>query len=313
MKPRDRPWGLWLLVALLLALSIGPAIFNWQLIAGYAAIPTEAVTLLREESFAGAGEVARNSGAGLAIGEDGTFYIADATGRQLIRLAPGASATRLVVGRPPAGASPLVEPVAVALAPDGHVLVLDLPTGWVHFFTREGVWKRALPLASPGARALAVDAAGNLYIGDTGALVVRKYGPDLQPDPTWGWDPAKPGVAETGDAQGLGATTSGLLLVHVDSAVALDAAGRNRAWHRLVGRTGVLTGGSDGRFYLADGATNRIWVLDSEARTVARLVGREAEEIFAQPRAAVRRGDALYVLEESRVRVFQWVTPTVRP
>jgi sugar lactone lactonase YvrE len=67
----------------------------------------------------------------------------------------------------------LLDPAAVAVDAEGHVLILDAQTGSVRRFTADGRWLATLtapeaagpPLTNP--RDLQVDAAGCLYIADT--------------------------------------------------------------------------------------------------------------------------------------------------
>lgn len=101
---------------------------------------------------------------GLAVGPDGTLYVAEAVGRAVLRFAPdGAFLGALGIGT-------LSEPVAVVVRPNGDLDVLDAERGEVVRFTPEGSERLRFggDLAMYRPRGLALAANGDLYVADTG-------------------------------------------------------------------------------------------------------------------------------------------------
>lgn len=106
---------------------------------------------------------------GLALGSDGTLYVAD-TGNHAIReVLPDGSVTTLAAG---AGSSVFQAPSALAIGPDGSVYVSDCPAGAVDRISPAGaVSVYASALDCP--QGLAMGSSGTLYVAESGDSVVK--------------------------------------------------------------------------------------------------------------------------------------------
>jgi len=133
----------------------------------------------------GTGAAARFSGqVNVAVGADGTLYVADTGNLSIRKITPAGVVTTL------AGGSNFSRPVALAVDSAGNVYVVDssairkiTPAGAVTTLAgqvqtrgaRDGAGGDALFNAPQG---VAVDGAGTVYVADTGNATVRKITPD---------------------------------------------------------------------------------------------------------------------------------------
>lgn len=216
---------------------------------------------------------------GLAVDGSGNLYISDAQSHRVRRVAPNGTITTFAGnGRPnflgdggPAASSALNQPQAVAVDASGNVLIADtnnsrvrrIVAGVINTIAGNGQFKvagdggpaTAATLNVPAA--VALDAAGNLYISDTGAHRIRRVAPD--------------GIISTFAGNGLGYSGDGgaatAAWLNRPSGLAFDSpgnlliadAGNGRI--RRVDRLGVITtvaGGGTASGSAADGgpATN---------------------------------------------------------
>jgi DNA-binding beta-propeller fold protein YncE len=68
----------------------------------------------------------------------------------------------------------------------------------------------------------------------------------------------------------------------------------------------MLAASPDGRLYMSDISTNRVWVLDREGKIIGRVVGTHpTDSLFGQPRGVAIHAGNLYVLNDSRVTVYR--------
>ncbi len=299
--------ALWGTVALLVLATLVPAALSWRLIAGYAALATLPVQIESELSFrAPPGAPPFHDGQGLAVAADGTVFAADLAGGRLLAFAPGAPEGRVFAPAP--GEPALRRPCGVALTPDQEqVYVLERLTGMVVVYDRGGGLVRTAQLASPGARGMAVDAAGRVYIADTGLDLVRRFTPDLEPDLGWG-DAATPGASRLGSALGLAVLNDSLYasIPETLEVVLLNPNGRIRSRVPSRGYASWLTATPDQRLLMSDISTNRVWLLDGDGQAVGRLISAvPGEALFGQPRGLAVQGTRLYVLNDSRVTVYR--------
>jgi DNA-binding beta-propeller fold protein YncE len=139
-----------------------------------------------------------------------------------------------------------VEAWALAIDQNGHILVLDSETGWVHVFDTNGAFLRKwggpeLKLYKP--RALAVGRNGTVYIADTGGRRVLALAPDGTLQATFG----DQRTGAIGDAMLM--EPSGIAVANDNTLLVADAA------------AGLI------RHYAADGALLELWAIGVEAAT----------------------------------------------
>ncbi|MCB0072171.1 MAG: TIGR03663 family protein, partial [Caldilineaceae bacterium] len=142
----------------------------------------------------------------VAVGQDGTRYIADSGNHRIVVLAPDGTFVRalgsfceLSTGNgcvDPDGAGPLEtgdgqfnEPWGVAVDDAGQVYVADTWNGRIHVFDADGTFVRKWgyfngtngelgdPYALFGPRGIAVDGQGNLLVADTGNKRILQFTP----------------------------------------------------------------------------------------------------------------------------------------
>lgn len=299
--------ALWCTVAVLVLATLVPAALSWRLIANYAALALLPVQTESEMSFqAPPGTPPFHDGQGLAIAADGTVFATDLAGGRLLAFAPGSVEGHIFAPGP--GEPALRRPCGVALTPDQRqVYVLDRETGLVFVYHRRGGFIGAEQLASPGALGITVDAAGRVYIADTGMGLVRRFGPDLKPDLSWG-DSVTPGGAHVGGVVGLAVLDHELYasIPETHEVVRLDRNGRIRSRTPSRGNAGWLAATPDRRLLMSDLATSRVWLLDGDGQTVGRVTSAiPGEALFGQPRGLAVQGSRLYVLNDSRVTVYR--------
>jgi DNA-binding beta-propeller fold protein YncE len=166
-----------------------------------------------------------NKPRGVAVDGSGRQYVVDSRNHRIeIRDKNGALIKRF--GKKGTGDSQFTEPCGIALDKQGNVYVADtfysidpkggLPWGRVEKFSPEGVfmssWGRGPAQGDLfGPRDLAVDAAGNVYLSDTGNGRIVKYGPDGSFKAQWGKKGR--GKGEFDEPFGLAVDQEGLLYV----------------------------------------------------------------------------------------------------
>ncbi len=144
----------------------------------------------------------------LAVGPDGSIYVAD-SGNHRIQVFDQNGNFILTWGSPGAEPGQLNEPWGVAVAQDGTVYVADTWNHRIQAFSSTGQFLRTFgsfanvqydAQAEPGKfwgpRGIAIDAAGNLYVTDTGNKRVQKFSPNGQFLQAWGGGGIIPGAFE---------------------------------------------------------------------------------------------------------------------
>lgn len=301
------------LVVVLLLITAVPAVLGWRLIAAYAALPEFPAAIERTINLSSATISPPASGEGIAVAPDGAIFVADLSGGRLLAFPDGTEASGSVLSDGVGGQ--VLRGFGLALSPDGTIYFLDNPTGLVHIFTRTGELLGSLPLGSPGARSIAVDDIGNIYVGDTGAQVVRKYLAGGKSDRSWG-DDSSPGSVRLGGncATGLAASRGNLYVACPYALLVLDEHGKLLTSRATPGPTGMLAAGSNGTIYASDIVTNRVWVYSQDARVLGRIVAADrGADIFGQPRGlALTREGRLYVVNDNRITVYSFQVPGKR-
>lgn len=295
-----------LLLAALLVVTVAPALAGGRLIAGYAAIPRIVAQHEWDALLTARGQLPLSGGQGVVVDGEGAIYLAEQGRRRLVAFPQGISIGSKVLAER-AGDVPLRSPYGLALGPDSNLYLLDSGNGFVHVFRRSGELVRSMKLALPGARVLAVDGAGAIYIGDTATEMVRRFLPSGEIDTNWG-DPRTPGATIVGQAIGIAIVDGRVFVAVPERLVCLDERGRVVWARQPVGNTGWLAPGPSGTLLMTDDWGARVWVLNTAGDTIARVTGSdESGQLFAQPRGIAydERNGRLYVVNENRVSVYQ--------
>lgn len=283
------------ILAVLVVATIWPVVFSCRLISHYAAVPQRtAVEISRADS---GGAVAGT------MGWDDTLLLIDPDGRRVVELSgKDFKDQKVLVALPEDQVSARLTDVAIS--PSEKLYVLDAEDGAVRIYSKTGEPLGKAPVGHPSARALVVDAAGNLFIGDVGVGMVSKFGPDLQPDLTWG-DPARPGTVQIGDVVDLAVSGSDLFatIATPPTFLHLDANGRVADRMDLGCNGGRIEATPAGRVYHLEGSTGRVWVFDRHGKLLHRLAKPDGDEelaIQAQDLMFTRGAD-LVLLEPRQV------------
>lgn len=144
----------------------------------------------------------------LAIGPDGSIYVAD-SGNHRIQLFDPEGNFLVSWGSEGAGPGQFSEPWGIAVGPEGTVYVADTWNHRLQAFSRTGefLWQTGTffnaqgnAQESPGnfwgPRDIAVDAQGSLYVTDTGNKRVQKFSPNGEFIQLWGGGGIVPGAFE---------------------------------------------------------------------------------------------------------------------
>ncbi len=210
---------------------------------------------------------------GLAVGSDGSLYVADTGNSRILRRSNAAAdGNWSAIGAAGSGQGQFNSPEGVALAPDGRLIVADTGNDRVQRLGADGtqpeVWgtrgSTAGQFSEP--RGLAVDAAGNLYVADRGNNRVQKLAPDGQVLAIYDDADSAPGGFNKPTAVALDAAGN-LYVADTDNnrvQIRDAASGAWTAWGSYGEEPGGLffpTGiavGPDGLVYLADVFRNRV-------------------------------------------------------
>ena len=123
----------------------------------------------------------------LAVGPDGRTYVARETGRRVVTIGEGGAAQPVAGAGGPAATAGLRYPSSLAVGPDGTLYVADASTSLVHALRPDGSWHtvagsdalteagETTAFAINQPTAVAFDAAGALYIAETGSSRVRRF------------------------------------------------------------------------------------------------------------------------------------------
>lgn len=112
---------------------------------------------------------------GIAIGKDGTIYVADTLNLRVQVFDPSGKPIRQITR----GAEAFKQPFALAITNNGELLVLDSERATIERFSSDGKLLSSFGgnLGFYFPRAIALDAQENIYVADTGGSKVVKLSP----------------------------------------------------------------------------------------------------------------------------------------
>ncbi len=122
----------------------------------------------------------------------GNIWIADTGNQRIVELNPEGQFVRSF-GRAGDGAGQFLQPFDLVVEKDGSLVVLDSENPAIlQRFTRQGEFQAAIgaSLGTYSARGLGIDAAGNLYVVDTGNGRILRVSPAGDILQEWGKDEA---------------------------------------------------------------------------------------------------------------------------
>lgn len=266
-----------------------------------------------------------NAPRAIAVGPDGSIYVADSLNHRVQKFD---SAGRFLaqVGGQGTGPGQFQEPWGVAVGPDGSVYVADtwnhrvqkfdpnlkFVAAWGGFATA-GPDPQAVPGRFYGPRDVAVDGSGRVFVTDTGNKRIQVFGPDGQFLLVLGGPGSEPG--RFNEPVGLKFDGAGRLWV-ADTwnrrVQVFDAELRPIAQIPVPGWNGT---GIENKPYLAVGPDGSVWATDPEGGRLLRfdpgfrLVGSFTGPFALPAGVAVDAGGQLLVTDRSANRVLRLRQP----
>lgn len=214
------------------------------------------------------------------------------------------------------GKGVLREPVRVLATPSGDIYVLDDDRAHVKAFSYRGEPKGVLPLSGLGEKTvigtIALDADGNLYVGDNESGQVLMYGPDLK---------LKLRFGSYGDEEGqftaIGGIAPGADRVYVTDhqGIGVQVFDRKgnfvKGWgrHEMGSQNFSLPEGiavdSKGRVYVIDAIRHELKIFDGEGHVLDIYggVGRGPGSLTYPEDVTIDSSNRIYVVEKGNARV----------
>ncbi len=270
----------------------------------------------------------------LAVGPDGQIYVAD-SGNNRIQVFDPQGNFIMKWGSKGAGPGQFDEPWGIAVAQDGTIFVADTWNHRLQAFSPTGEFLGAFgsfanvqqdAQAEPGKfwgpRGIAIDAAGNLYVTDTGNKRVQKFTPDGQFLQAWGGGGIIPGAFE--EPVGIGIDEQGNIYVadtwnrrvqkfdaNFNPLLQWDVVG----WEsESVVNKPFLTVGPDGRVFISDPEGYRIiaYAPDGQIDTTWGQYGQDLASLALPLGLAFDQQGQLLVVDSDNNRVMRFLVPAPR-
>jgi DNA-binding beta-propeller fold protein YncE len=248
---------------------------------------------------------------------DGTLYVAD-PGAQALVILDMSQSREIVVSR--VGNEALASPVAVALGPDGGVIVADSALGKVFVLDAKGALRHAIGGESRLTRpaGLAYDAgARRLYVADAAAHRIVVYSPEGQFIASFGRNGAAPG--EFNFPTHLALTRDGALIIDDTLNFRVQVVDRDGAPLRHFGRVGDGSGefaspkgvatDSEGDIYVVDALFDAVQIFTHEGALLLGFGerGTKAGQLWLPNGLFIGAGDRIYVADayNRRIAIFE--------
>ena len=265
----------------------------------------------------------------VAVGPDGEIFVLDSGNHRVQEFDADGQFLR-TWGTQGAGSGQLNEPWGIAVGPDGLVYVADtwnhrivkfMPDGqqagaWGHYASTNGelgeqgvFW---------GARALAVNSQGDIYVTDTGNKRIQKFSPDGQFLGQWGGYGVEPGQFDE---------PVGIAIDRSDNVYIADTWNRRiqkfdsefnfiKEWDILSwdGESTInkpyLAVGADDRLYVSDPEGYRVLVYDLDGKFVATfgIFGSDAKSFNLPTGMAASQDGFIYVADTGNNRIMKFQT-----
>jgi sugar lactone lactonase YvrE len=209
--------------------------------------PTGATTTLAGKSgFAGMADGTLTSATfespiGIALGLDGTVYVADSGNHLIRKISPTGTVVTLAGANWPTPThgfccpTPGSVPVAIAVDGSGNVYVADQGMNMIRKVSPDG--NASVLTSATAPMGVAVDAAGNLYVSDTGNQTIRKITMSGQDSVLAG----APGSSGAADGNGAAARFNNPGALSVDGAGNIYVADTGNQLVRMVTAGGTVT------------------------------------------------------------------------
>ena len=252
---------------------------------------------------------------GLALGADGTLYIADRRAARILAVRANGDVAVLVDQSGCSGSACMRRPEGIALTPDGTLLAADGQAG--------SVFRVTVGAGSDGAVAVLAGDPGGVAPASGLPATEARFG-----------EPTGVAVSETGDVFVSDWPEHRVWRIARDGTL-FPAAGNGRAGSsgdggpateaRLRAPRGLAV--ADGRLYIADAADQRVRVVDLETGTIASAAGSgtqgfsgddgpalRARLAFPEAVVAVDGGATLFIADRGngRVRAVETATGVIR-
>jgi DNA-binding beta-propeller fold protein YncE len=269
-------------------------------------MPVIDAKLLWQTGECGSGEGRFQTPHGIAVDPGGNIWVADTGNQRIVELNPEGQFVRSF-GRGGDGAGQFLKPFDLVVEKDGSLVVLDSENPAVlQRFSRTGEFQGALgaSLATYSARGLGIDAAGNLYVVDTGngrILRVTPAGDLLQ---EWG---KEQGDLDLGQPVGVSLAPDGNIFV-VEAVQGLVweimSDGKSSRWP-AVAPADTLDGprisvGSDQQIYLTDPENKRVVVYTMDGQPIGQVRSPDSNpELFIKPVGIAVTPDGVLVISDS--------------
>jgi uncharacterized protein (TIGR03663 family) len=267
--------------------------------------------------------------AGMAVDREGNVYVADSLNHRIQKLGPDGRYLATLGG----GASRMFqEPWGVAVDASGNIYVADTWNHRIQKFDRDmkpllswGGPPRApgqapsSPLELCGPRAIAIDAAGNLLVTDTGHARIVKFSPEGQPLGTLGT--AGTGQGQFQEPVGIAIAPNGDALVtdawngrvqRFDSNLAYKSEFKVDGWaDRGVENKPYIAAAADGTVYVTVPDTGRVLRFDDQGKQINSRVALSEGGIAARPLGIAATADGgVWVADGASARVLKLPAPT---